>query len=100
MIISASQGSAYKSPFSKKATAKERFKGSVYILFYILLAGSLSTGLMTLYGPKSLQHTMSAIHMKGVYYLATFIVLHMGDALLAELGPEKGIISKMVSGDY
>jgi cytochrome b len=63
------------------------------------LAGSLFTGFMTVNGPKNLQHTMAAIHMKGLYYLATFIILHMGGVLLAEMGPEKGMISKMVSGD-
>src|ERR1700754_984576 len=99
MILIASQGIAYKGPFSKGATLKDKFKGWVYIIFYCLLAISLFTGLLTLYGPKDWHNALSAIHTKGIYYLATFIILHLGGVLLAELGPEKGIISKMVSGD-
>jgi cytochrome b561 len=99
MMLTAVQGIAYKSPFSKKTSAKEKFQAWVYIVFYSLLAVSLFTGFMIQNGPKSLQHDMELVHVQSLYYLVTFIVLHIGGVMLAELGREKGIISRMISGD-
>jgi len=99
MILLAVQGLAYKSPFSKQSSPKDKFKGWVYIIFYLLLAVSLFTGFMVENGPKSLQHNMELVHMQSIYYVVIFIVLHIGGVLIADAGLDRGIISKMISGD-
>jgi len=99
MILTAIQGIAYKNPFSKTTKTKEKFQAWVYIIFYCLLAVSLFTGFMIENGPKSLQHKMELVHVQGLYYLVAFIILHIGGVMLAEFGPEKGIISRIISGD-
>lgn len=99
MILTATQGIAYEDPFSKTTKTKEKFQAWVYIIFYCLLAVSLFTGFMIENGPKSLQHKMELIHVQGLYYLVAFIILHIGGVMLAEFGPEKGIISRIISGD-
>jgi cytochrome b561 len=99
MVLIAVQGIAYKSPFSKKSSPKDKFKGWVYIIFYLLLAVSLFTGFMIENGPKSLQHNMELVHMQSIYYVVIFIMLHIGGVLIADAGLDRGIISKMISGD-
>jgi cytochrome b len=42
---------------------------------------------------------MESIHELSIYYLLGFIVLHIGGVLYAEFTTNKGIISKIVSGD-
>ncbi|WP_316804207.1 cytochrome b/b6 domain-containing protein [Pedobacter nototheniae] len=92
------QGIAYPNPLSKKTSGKDKFKGWVYLLFYVLLATSLFTGFMVVNGPKNLKESMEFIHVKSLYYVLTFIILHIGGVLLADSGTERGIISKMISG--
>ncbi len=99
LLITITQGVAYQHPFRKGLSAKVKLKGWTYIVFYVLLAGSLFTGIMSLYGPKSWHHDMSAVHIKSLYYVATFIILHIGGVLIADAGAERGIISKIISGD-
>ena len=42
---------------------------------------------------------MEEIHELSIYYLLAFIVIHFGGVLVAELGSQKGIISKIISGN-
>ncbi|MEN0056905.1 MAG: cytochrome b/b6 domain-containing protein [Mucilaginibacter sp.] len=99
MLITAMQGIAYKGPFSKESSSKDKFKAWVYIVFYVLLAASLFTGFMVENGPKSLQHNMAEVHMQSIYYVVIFIMLHIGGVLIADAGLDRGLISKMISGD-
>lgn len=99
MGLLAIQGVAYKSPFSKKTSPKDKFKGWIYIVFYTLLAVSLFTGFMVQNGPESLKHNMALVHIQSLYYVVIFIVLHIGGVLIADAGAERGIISKIISGD-
>ncbi|KAA2239203.1 cytochrome b/b6 domain-containing protein [Chitinophaga agrisoli] len=99
MVVMLVQGVAYEHPFKKGLSATVRFKGWTYVVFYVLLAASLFTGMMSLYGPKSWHHGMSVVHIKSLYYVATFIILHIGGVLIADAGAERGIISKIISGD-
>lgn len=99
MIITSVQGIAYQSPFLKGISIKDRFKSWLYIVFYILMAVSLVTGFMIVNGPKDLKEQMEFIHVKSLYYMITFIILHIGGVLLADFGKEKGIVSRMISGD-
>lgn len=93
------QGIGFKSPFSKGATAKDKFKGWAYIIFYGLLAISLFTGFMIVNGPKGFKEVMEFVHVKSLYYVLAFIILHVSGVLLADMGAEKGIVSKIVSGN-
>jgi cytochrome b561 len=99
MVLLAIKGAAYKNPFSKQISPKDKFKGWVYIVFYTLLAVSLFTGFMVQNGPENLKHNMALVHVQSVYYVVIFIVLHIGGVLIADAGVERGIISKIISGD-
>ena len=99
MIITSLQGIAYQSPFATGATAKDKFKSWVYLLFYVLMAISLVTGFMVVNGPETLKEPMEFIHVKSLYYMVTFIILHIGGVLIADARQERGIISKIISGD-
>lgn len=99
MALLAIKGVAYKSPFSKQTSLNDKFKGWVYIVFYTLLAVSLFTGFMVQNGPENLKHNMAAVHVQSIYYVVIFIVLHIGGVLIADAGTERGIISKIISGD-
>ena len=88
----------FRNPFSKTATLKEKIQAWIYIVFYFFLGITLITGLLIEVGPKSFKASLEAVHTLSLYYLIPFIVLHFGGVLLAELGTQKGIISKMISG--
>jgi len=93
------QGIGFKSPFAHDALGKDKFKAWAYIIFYVLFAISLSTGFMIVNGPKNYKEIMEVVHVKSLYYVVTFIILHVGGVLLADKGAEKGIVSKIISGD-
>jgi cytochrome b561 len=99
MVLLVVKGVAYKGPFSKQSTPKDKFKAWIYIVFYLLLAVSLFTGFMVQNGPKSIAHSFVVVHVQSLYYVVIFIVLHIGGVLIADAGKERGIISKMISGD-
>ena len=99
MLITLIQGVAYQSPFTKGLSLAYKVKAWAYVIFYILLAVTLTTGLLVVHGPKSWHHDMAAVHIKSLYYVVIFIVLHIGGVLIADAGPERGIISKIISGD-
>ncbi|PZR19506.1 MAG: cytochrome B [Flavobacterium psychrophilum] len=99
IILTWVQGAGFVSPLKKGISQYERFKSWVYVIFYLLLGASLFTGLMMEFGPESLEHTMEDIHVLSLYYSVAFIVLHTVGVLLADAGKERGIISKIISGD-
>lgn len=88
----------FPNPFRKELTGKEKFQCWVYVVFYICVAGSLFTGLMIEFGPDSIHDLMEEIHVLSIYYLLTFIVLHFGGVLMAELTDQKGLVSRIISG--
>ncbi|MGQ7854405.1 cytochrome b/b6 domain-containing protein [Pedobacter sp. WC2501] len=100
MGITFIQGIAFKNPFSKQTSPKDKFKSWLYIIFYVLFATSLFTGFMVVNGPKEIKEIMEAIHVKSLYYMLSFIVLHIGGVLLADIGGEPGIVSKMIRGNF
>lgn len=87
-----------QSPFAKDLSIKMKFKKWTYILFYVCIIVSLSTGLMLEFGPKGLEQTMEDIHVLGIYYLLLYIAIHLGGVLIAEFTDQKGIISRIVRG--
>jgi cytochrome b len=42
---------------------------------------------------------MEEIHVLSIYYLIAFITLHIGGVLFSEFTNQKGILSKIVSGN-
>ena len=98
MFVFMVQGVPFRSPISRTARSREKFQSWTYILFYLLLGASLTTGVLILYGPDSTHHLMEELHEKSLYWLLVFIILHFIGVLLLELGEKKGIVSKMISG--
>lgn len=88
----------FPNPFLKGLNLKEKFQNWVYIVFYFCVAVSLFTGLMIEFGPENMNELMEEIHVLSIYYLLAFIVLHFGGVLLAELGDQQGLVSRIISG--
>ncbi|MDO9276770.1 MAG: cytochrome b/b6 domain-containing protein [Lutibacter sp.] len=89
----------FQSPFSKELILKEKFQNWIYLIFYGCVVISLSTGLLIKFGPKELKISMEEIHILSIYYLIAYIILHIGGVLWAEFTNQKGILSKIVSGN-
>jgi len=87
-----------QNPLDKNITFKEKIQKWIYIVFYVCVVISLITGLIIKFGPKEFKKSMESIHELSIYYLVTFIVLHIGGVLYAEFTNDKGIISRIVSG--
>lgn len=88
----------FPNPFDLSLTTKEKFQYWVYIVFYVCVAISLTTGLIIVLGPKNLKESMEQIHVLSIYYLLAFIVLHIGGVLFAEFTTQHGLISRIISG--
>ena len=89
----------FQNPLDKKATTKEKFQKLIYIIFYVCVIISLITGLIIKFGPKEFKKSMESIHELSIYYLVAFIVLHLVGVLISEFIDDKGIISRIVSGE-
>ena len=87
-----------QNPLTKNLSIKERFQKWTYIIFYCCVVVSLVTGIIIEVGPKEFKKPMEAIHVLGIYYLISFIVIHLAGVLVAEFTNQKGIISRIVSG--
>jgi len=87
-----------QNPLVKNLSMKEKFQKWTYIVFYICVMVSLTTGLIIELGPKELKKPMESIHVLGIYYLVGFIALHISGVLIAEFIDQKGIVSRIVSG--
>lgn len=89
----------FQNPLSKELTTKMKFQKWTYIVFYICVVISLVTGLIIELGPKEFKKPMESIHVLSIYYLLAFIIIHIGGVLIAEFTDQKGIISRIVSGE-
>jgi len=87
-----------QNPFRKNLSTKMKFQKWTYIIFYVCVIVSLTTGLIIKLGPKELKKPMEEIHVLGIYYLIAFIAIHLTGVLIAEFTDHKGIISRIVSG--
>lgn len=88
----------FPNPFNKLLTLKEKFQNWVYLVFYLCVAISLTTGLLIIYGSDSIHELMEEIHVLSIYYLLAFIILHLGGVLMAEITDQQGIVSRIISG--
>ena len=89
----------FASPFKAGLDMKTKFQYWVYLVFYVCTAISLVTGLFIEFGPKNLKDPMEEIHVLSLYYLLGFMVLHFGGVLFAEFTNQKGLISRVISGN-
>lgn len=89
-----------QSPFAKGLSTKEKMQKWVYIIFYVFTITSLVTGLIIVWGPKAYKDSMESIHELGIYYLVAYIIIHIAGVLIAEFTNDKGIISRIISGDF
>ena len=89
----------FQNPFAKDLSSKDKFKRWTYIVFYIFVFVSLVTGLTIELGPREWKKTIEAFHNRGLYYLMPFIIIHLGGVFMAEFTNQKGIISRIISGD-
>jgi cytochrome b561 len=88
----------FLSPLNKELIFKEKFQNWIYLIFYVCVVISLTTGLLIKFGPAAIKKSMEEIHILSIYYLIAFLIFHIGGVLWAEFTMHKGIISKIVSG--
>lgn len=88
----------FQNPFGKNLSIREKFQKWTYIIFYVCVIISLVTGLIIELGPKEFKKPMEEIHVLSIYYLVTFIAIHLAGVLIAEFTDQKGIISRIVTG--
>ncbi len=88
----------FQNPFNKELIFKEKFQNLIYLVFYVCVVISLTTGLLIKFGSTAIKKSMEEIHVLSIYYLIAFIILHIGGVLWAEFTQHKGIISRIVSG--
>lgn len=88
-----------QNPIPKELTIKMKFQKWTYIIFYLCVITSLITGLIIVLGPREYKSAMEEIHVLGIYYLVAFIGIHIAGVLIAEFTDQKGIVSRIVSGD-
>lgn len=99
LIYMALKGIRFPNPFDKKNPLKDRFQGSIYILFYIFVGVNVITGIYLKWIEGPLKDTMEDIHKWGLYWFPIFILLHFGGIWLGEKTTKKGVVSKMIGGD-
>jgi len=87
-----------QNPFGKNLSTKMKLQKWTYIIFYVCVIVSLTTGLIIELGPKELKKPMEEIHVLGIYYLIGFIAIHLAGVLIAEFTDEKGIIYRIIRG--
>lgn len=89
----------FSNPLRKGLTIKEKFQYWIYLFFYGCVAISLVTGLIIEFGPKNLKGQMEEIHVLSIYYLLAFIFIHLSGVFVAEFTTNRGLISKIISGE-
>lgn len=85
----------FKNPLRQKTKGK-KFQQWAYLVFYVGLAVTLTTGFLLVNGSPAWKKGLESIHELSLYYILTFIVIHFTGILLAEYGSEKGIISRII----
>ena len=85
--------------FSFKGTLKEKSQSWCYALFYVLLASSLTSGLIIEFGPREFKHTTEEFHELSLYWLVVFIVFHFVGLIIAERIDNKRVVNRMITGN-
>jgi cytochrome b561 len=85
-------------PLKDGHSTKQKIQFWTYLVFHICVSISLITGMLIVWGPESIKDLTEEIHVLSIYYLISFIFLHFGGIILAELSNQKGIISRIING--
>ncbi|RTZ01871.1 cytochrome b/b6 domain-containing protein [Flavobacterium sp. RSP49] len=88
----------FSNPFTKGLVFKEKIQCWTYLVFYACVAISLITGLIIVLGPENSKKSMEDIHDLSIYYLLTFIVIHLATIFFSEFTNQQGLISRIISG--
>ena len=88
----------FQNPLAKDQSFIMKFKKWTYLIFYVCIATTLTTGLVMEFTPKEFSKPFESIHVLTLYYLIPFLVIHLAGVLKAEFTDEKGIISRIISG--
>jgi cytochrome b561 len=88
-----------QNPLKMELSWKDKLKKWTYLIFYVCVFISLVTGLIIEFGPREYKKPMESIHILSIYYLIPFILIHLSGVLRAEFTWDKGIISRIVSGN-
>ena len=101
MCYTFKRGIVFPNPFSAKFSMKERFQGSIYIIFYLLLFVQIFTGFYMAWGGIEFKQPLETVHKWAVYWTPIFIGVHFIGILIAENshGKDKGVVSKMIGGE-
>lgn len=75
-----------------------------YAAFYLFITIMVVTGLALVFADDlpwlgSLEHTVKEVHNVTMYLIIGYIVLHVGGVVWADIYDDRGLISRMVSGD-
>ncbi len=75
-----------------------------YAAFYLFITIMVVTGLALIFADDlpwlgSLEHTVKEVHNVTMYLIIGYIVLHVGGVVWADIYDDRGLISRMVSGD-
>ncbi len=100
------KGMAYlrKTGINKKTGKHFLFVRYTYVLFYVAIAIQAITGLFMAYSDdmdslKVWRSNAKEIHNVFMWVIISYIVIHLGGVILAELGKKyKGIVSEMING--
>ncbi|HZW78586.1 MAG TPA: cytochrome b/b6 domain-containing protein [Flavobacteriaceae bacterium] len=94
------KGIRFPNPFKNNQSLKTRLQGFTYFYFYFFVFISAITGIFLEKGFfPDWKENIETVHKLGVYWFPIFILLHFSGILIAELSNNKGITSKMISGD-
>ena len=89
----------FASPQQAGLDGKTRFQYWIYLVFYVLLGASLTTGLLIEFGPDAWHEAVEEVHVLSIYYFVAYMLLHLGGVFLAEFTSLPGLISRVISGD-
>lgn len=89
----------FASPHQAGLTTQTRWQYLIYLVFYVLLGASLTTGLLIEFGPDAWHEAVEEAHVLSIYYFVAYMVLHLGGVFLAEFTHLPGLISRVISGD-
>ena len=94
------KGIKFPNPLNNTLPVKERFQGLTYVLFYVLVAVSITTGICIEYHLLDQWHdAIEETHKLGAYWFPAFAILHFGGLAISEISDKKRVIGKMIYGE-
>jgi len=99
LLFSATGHMKFPNPLNSELNSWEKTQKWMYLIFYVFMFISLTTGLIIKFGPKDWKAQTESIHELSIYYVIAYIILHMTGVFRAEFTQQKGIISRIISGN-